>query len=132
MLSAFAGFSCGPLVRARHLGFEQTFPTRVARTLLTGSEKSSAIGSDLPLQRNQDICRKLGGLSGAQIEGMDTAESKPQTSIASAKYDLVCHRIEDCKVTQNIVIDAPPDANHVPLNQRALLAICGESWPSDH
>src|SRR5262249_34882128 len=42
-LTAFVGSSWGPLVSARHSGFEQRLPTRDASALFTGSEKSSDI-----------------------------------------------------------------------------------------
>src|SRR5437870_2912521 len=42
-LTAFVGSSCGPLVNARHSGFEHRCPTRSASAFLTRSEKSSLI-----------------------------------------------------------------------------------------
>jgi hypothetical protein len=51
-LTAFAGSSCGPVVSARHPGFEQTAPARAAKIRFTSSVKSSRILSicfQLPL-----------------------------------------------------------------------------------
>jgi hypothetical protein len=42
-LTAFAGSSCGPVVSARHSGFEQTAPARAAKMRFTSSVKSSRI-----------------------------------------------------------------------------------------